>query len=590
MTANRVTIETRRTSYAVPMPTVPPVHPIPIEPAPGTRSALMAVLRRIDGWGQGAWREIYCTWQLKQCLISVDDLEAGVSRDVDDRVAAFVLVVPGHTLGRPGDPIRDIATCDWVLRQAWDLLLKNATITVTTHLPGPEVRATNACVFTPPSPDSPPALLLRLLVRLPMAGMCCDGKALRRFLLLLEQFSDTLCRRLKRPLLDRHRFVVAQQNALRAQLDQLKLVAFIGDGARLARTGADQPTAACRPWRTPAAERITINLGSLGRVRGFGIRFGITAIAGAPYHGKSTVLSALAAGRDNHIPDDGRELVVAHASAIVIQAEDGRRIKSTDVSDFFSNLPGGRSTNFSTDRASGATSMAASLIQGIAAGSRLLLIDEDNAASNFLTIDPLMRRLLGTTLNGFTTLLEALPGLTAAGVNTVLVAGAHHQSLQTSDHIVIMENYQPRVATAQVRRLLPRRRTKNVVPAIIPQRLLTNQPDCLFGQRHFLRIDVTEPERPLFNDIPLDLRRCGWQVDKASVRGAFAAAAWCCRLADGQAISLKELAERYQAFVSDYGPRALDPFDTALITVPPWQLVVTVLERLSQPNIISGKP
>ena len=94
MTANRVTIETRRTSYAVPMPTVPPVHPIPIEPAPGTRSALMAVLRRIDGWGQGAWREIYCTWQLKQCLISVDDLEAGVSRDVDDRVAAFVLVVP----------------------------------------------------------------------------------------------------------------------------------------------------------------------------------------------------------------------------------------------------------------------------------------------------------------------------------------------------------------------------------------------------------------------------------------------------------------------------------------------------------------
>jgi hypothetical protein len=303
----------------------------------------------------------------------------------------------------------------------------------------------------------------------------------------------------------------------------------------------------------------------------------------------AAVDGGVAAGRDNHIPDDGRELVVAHHSAIIIQAEDGRRIKSTDVSDFFSNLPGGRSTNFSTDRASGATSMAASLIQGIAAGSRLLLIDEDNAASNFLTIDPLMRRLLGKTLNGFTTLLEALPALTAAGVNTVLVAGAHHQSLQTSDHIVIMEDYQPRVATAQVRRLLPRRRTKRVVHAIIPQRLLTDQPDCLFGQRHFLRIDVTEPERPLFNDLPLDLRRCGWQVDKASVRGAFAAAAWCCRLADGQAISLKELAERYLTFVSTHGPRALDPFDTALITIPPWQLVVTVLERLPQPNIISGK-
>lgn len=570
------------------MPLVPQIFPIPAEPAPGRRTELFATLRRIDGWGPGAWREVYCAWRLRQCLVSIDDLEAGVSRDDDDRVAAFVVVIPEHALGRPGDCSRDAATCDWVLRQAWDEVLAGAPLTVTTHVPGQAVRATNACLFSVPSPGAAPALVVRLLVRLPMAGMCCDGKALMRFLRRIERFADGLCRRRSRPPLERHRRTVAVQQALRAALAQHDLVAFVGDGARLARAGDGTAMPRCRPWRTPTAERMSIPLGRLGVVRGLGIRRGVTAVAGAPYHGKSTLLAALAAGRDDHLPGDGRELVVADASVLAIQAEDGRRIKDTDLSRFFATLPGHDSRHFTTTRASGATSMGASLVQGISAGCRLLLVDEDSAASNFLSIDPVMRRLLGIALDGITTLLDLLPTLAAAGVSSVLVAGSNHQSLLASDRVLLMQDYQPCNATARMRRLLPAARTRKRIPtAMLPTRILADNADALFGPRHFLTVDVTEPERPVVAGTALDLRRCGWELDKALVRGALAAAGWCCRLAEGQPLATADLRRRYEDFLATYGVRGLDPFDTALITVPPWQLVITVLERLERPAIRS---
>ena len=107
------------------------------------------------------------------------------------------------------------------------------------------------------------------------------------------------------------------------------------------------------------------------------------------------------------------------------------------------------------------------------------------------------------------------------------------------------------------------------------------------GQLSGAGLDVTEPERPVVNGTALDLRRCGWELDKALVRGALAAAGWCCRLADNQPLATSELRRRYEDFIATYGVRGLDPFDTALITVPPWQLVVTVLERLERPVIRS---
>jgi predicted ABC-class ATPase len=575
---------------AAPVPTAPPFivadTPAPIPPAidgARRRRELDAALRRIDGWGPRAWREVGGAWDLGPALIAVGPTIADPDDDPLLPTLAVDLVVPRHGLGRVDGPAAAAALCDWVLRRAWATLLAAPPVRVTTLRPGTVIRATNACYLLP-AVDGVAPVCLRLRVRPPMAGMCCDAKPYRAFLRRLVAFAAGLQTGRPQPGRRAHLRAVAVQQALRAALPAHGLVAFLGNGARLARARGGGPDPACRPLAVAKARATTIDLGRLGRVSGLGIRAGITAIAGAPYHGKSTVLAALAAGREDHPPGDGRELVVADASAVAVPADDGRRIKAQDVAGFFAALPGSDSRAFTTNRASGATSMAAGVLQAVAAGSRLLLIDEDTAASNFLAIDAGMRRLLGRTLHGTRTLIEVLPALARAGTSTVLVAGSTLAALAVADRVLELAHFQPRDATARVRRLAgapPRPARAWRVPA----RVLDDHPDRLLGPRHFLAVAGGEAERPLVGDEVLDLRRCGWELDPALARGACAAAAWCLRLAGGRPVDLDGLGRTYQAWISRHGPGVLDPYHIGLHSVPPWQLVVAVLERLEHPHL-----
>ena len=60
---------------------------------------------------------------------------------------------------------------------------------------------------------------------------------------------------------------------------------------------------------------------------------------------------------------------------------------------FINDLPNGRDTkDFSTADASGSTSQAAGIVEAIEAGSRLLLLDEDTSATNFMVRDAFMQK------------------------------------------------------------------------------------------------------------------------------------------------------------------------------------------------------
>ena len=66
--------------------------------------------------------------------------------------------------------------------------------------------------------------------------------------------------------------------------------------------------------------------------------------------------------RHDKVPGDGRALVLASPDALTLRAEDGRSVRSVDISAFVNSLPkasGLDTTQFSTDCASGSTSMAA---------------------------------------------------------------------------------------------------------------------------------------------------------------------------------------------------------------------------------------
>jgi predicted ABC-class ATPase len=102
-------------------------------------------------------------------------------------------------------------------------------------------------------------------------------------------------------------------------------------------------------FASPASLALTVSLPNRGPVRGMGVPHGVTLITGGGFHGKSTLLQALQRGVYDHIPGDGRELVVTDANAVKIRAEDGRSVLCVDISPFIGQLPYGRRTDQVSD-------------------------------------------------------------------------------------------------------------------------------------------------------------------------------------------------------------------------------------------------
>jgi predicted ABC-class ATPase len=185
------------------------------------------------------------------------------------------------------------------------------------------------------------------------------------------------------------------------QVPTLGLVAFVINGAILPRaTGnSDVPMKGAEVVRfvSPPSMETRFTLPNRGPVIGMGIPAGVTLIVGGGYHGKSTLLQALQVGVYNHVPGDGREFVCVDPTAVKvsargwpaqtpcgrahdfflfcysnqIRAEDGRSVRSVNITPFIRNLPFNKDTsNFSTADASGSTSQAAAVVEAVEVSER----------------------------------------------------------------------------------------------------------------------------------------------------------------------------------------------------------------------------
>ena len=247
------------------------------------------------------------------------------------------------------------------------------------------------------------------------------------------------------------------QQFIREELERLGLVAFAADGAILPRiSGISQcPMQNAVKFKSPESLAVTLKLPHAGALRGMGIREGITVIAGGGFHGKSTLLKALERGVYNHIAGDGREYVIADETAFKLRAEEGRCIHRTDISMFINNLPAGTDTTcFSTENASGSTSQAANTVEALSAGSRLLLIDEDTSATNFMIRDGRMAALVSDEKEPITPFVRKVRSLYEdLGISTVLVAGSSGDYLSVADTVLQMDCYRAIDVTARAKEL-----------------------------------------------------------------------------------------------------------------------------------------
>lgn len=247
------------------------------------------------------------------------------------------------------------------------------------------------------------------------------------------------------------------QEAIRLALKERHLVAFVADGAILPRESgiSSRPMKGSVPFSSPESLRITLNLPHKGTISGMGIREGITLIVGGGYHGKSTLLNALELGVYNHIAGDGREYVITEESALKLRSEDGRFIKDVDISMFINDLPNGKDTHsFSTEDASGSTSQAAGIVEGMEAGSRLFLLDEDTSATNFMVRDAFMQSVVSPDKEPITPFLSRARELyEKAGISTILVAGSSGAFFHIADTVIQMDSYKPVDITDKAKKL-----------------------------------------------------------------------------------------------------------------------------------------
>lgn len=240
--------------------------------------------------------------------------------------------------------------------------------------------------------DGSETIELRFLTTLPAAGRTVLGQQAWQILgvNLVELVKQSLLHaNLNQLKLRQHIMSVERQASLRDQLAGIGLIAFVANGSILPRssgaTAGPMDKAKATTFQSPKEMEVQLKCPDGSTVSGMGVPRGITLLTGGGFHGKSTLLEALELGIYNHIPGDGREFVVTDPSAVKIRAEDGRCVSSVDISPFISNLPGGKDTKrFSTDDASGSTSMASNIQEALEAGCKTLLIDEDSSATNLL--------------------------------------------------------------------------------------------------------------------------------------------------------------------------------------------------------------
>ena len=327
---------------------------------------------------------------------------------------------------------------------------------ISTSRPGPEIMRRTAVEF------NNIALLVRFEVGFPANGRTINAQELEKILLeFLPQIVKTCLfyQSWEKVKIQACYELAENQQRIREVLEERKLVAFCANGSILPRKSgvSSQPLKDAIEFQSPESMEISIDLPFGNSIRGMGIPEGVTLIIGGGYHGKSTLLQALEQGVYNHVKGDGREYVITRADALKLRAEDGRAVSHLDLSLFIHDLPNGKDTHcFSTEDASGSTSQAAGVLEGIEAETSCFLIDEDTSATNFLVRDAFMQRVVSGDQEPITPFIARVRDLyEKVGISTILVAGSSGAFFHVADTIIQMDAYRPKDVKMSVEALLP---------------------------------------------------------------------------------------------------------------------------------------
>lgn len=317
----------------------------------------------------------------------------------------FAVRVPQDIAGFPLElfqsPVRRTALEDYLTRRA------AATVRSLAHREGGVGVPARLLVVEPSQAILPRSSViatdeyteLRLQVRWPVhAGRLCSAPAESLF---YDDLREVVNRALIYPNLceaEVDMFVEAMEtaHAVRLRLPELGAVAFVAEGSTAWEGEAPSNLRASPALRIDPALRSRVEVDETRALEGLMVPVGLTLVLGSRASGRVAFLRSLADGVYNHVPGDGRERIVTVPDAVYVRALARRSIQRVDVSAF---LPGAHdgcsSAAYSTDRADSCMAQAASIMEAIEAGARVLIMDESDSCSELLGADARLRAALG---------------------------------------------------------------------------------------------------------------------------------------------------------------------------------------------------
>lgn len=506
-------------------------------------SDLAAACRRLDGRGYPAYRDLEGEWSVGDGITVFVDR---VARDPFAPPSRVRVRMDGTVAGFPADlfsnRIRRIALADFLSRQFRRAIPRSGSPAGSGHSgqiridSGGQETLERTAVRISGDQSGLGFVEARVEIGLPAAGRRILGQ--RAADLLAGELPEIARKALtfrSFPEGAAQSFVdgIENQEHLRSQLGSRNLAAFVADGACLPRAhGASELPLrgdGVVPFDSPDSLRVSLPLLHPGdgprEISGMGIPEGVTLIVGGGFHGKSTLLQAFARSVVPHVPGDGRERVATRADAVTIRAEEGRAVSSVDVSPFIRELPGGRATTaFTTENASGSTSQAASIVEALEAGSRLLLMDEDTSATNLMIRDARMQALVAREAEPIVALLDRVRELFENhGVSTILVMGGSGDYLDAADTVIQLADYRPREVTTLARTVAgqyPTRRAPEAGAAGFGRRERHPDPRSFdpAGRKGTPRIRATRRDLLLYGEEEIDLRAVEQLFDESQTR------------------------------------------------------------------------
>lgn len=414
---------------------------------------LQQLLNRLDGKSYGAYKEVKGIYQFNHFILALDHIQVDPYAAPSRARILMKTSEAGFKKELVDTKDKQVATSDFIIRNFEEKIKQLYTgvkgsgksgLIYISHC-GQEMLQRSAAIINETQ------LEVRIEIGLPAAGRRILGKAASHLLVeVLPKIAEQalLYRNIDGKALEAQVALMVDQQALRKLLVKHDFVAFVENGAILPRESgvSDKPLLRQSvPFQSPERFEVELELPNRGKIKGMGIPKGITLIVGGGYHGKSTLLNALEKGVYNHILGDGREFVITNEDAVKIRAEDGRFVKKVNISSFINHLPNGKDTiAFSTDNASGSTSQATNVIEALEVGSKLLLIDEDTSATNFMIRDYRMQQLVAKEKEPITPFVQKVKQLyKEKDVSTILVVGGSGEYFDVADHVIMMDEYMP---------------------------------------------------------------------------------------------------------------------------------------------------